>query len=322
MRRRSGLPGSDGGVGMSQLRLSVPLGPHLTLKNPLVTASGTFGFGLEYAAFGDLAALGAVVIKSVTRYPRPGNPPPRIVETPAGLLNSIGLENPGVDKAVAELLPALQDTGATIIGSVAGETVEDYVEVANRLAAAGVAAVELNLSCPNVGTGTLFGQDPELTREVTRAVRRALGESFPLLVKLGVLGNDLLAVARAAVEGGATGLSLINTLPGLAVDIKRRSLLLGRGTGGLSGPAIRPVALWAVWQVYRELRVPIVGIGGVVDVEDVLAFILCGAQAVAVGSGTLASPRLVWDLLEGLKRYLHQEGVEDVRELIGQVADR
>ncbi|ACX51529.1 dihydroorotate dehydrogenase family protein [Ammonifex degensii KC4] len=308
---------------MKKPRLAVDLGPNLILKNPVVTASGTFGFGLEYAPFGDLAALGAVVIKSVTRHPRRGNPPPRLVETPAGVLNSIGLENPGVEKVVKEILPALRATGkVTVIGSVAGETVEEYVEVACRLAEAGVAALELNLSCPNVKAGTLFGHDPLLAAQVTRAVREALGDDFPFLVKLGVVGNDFLAVARAAVEAGATGLSLINTLPGLAVDVKRRKLLLGHGTGGLSGPAIKPVALWAVWRAHRELQVPIIGMGGVVSVEDVLAFLLCGARAVAVGSGTLAFPRLAWELVEGLEQALAKEGVEDVRELIGMVAEK
>ncbi|WP_334110802.1 dihydroorotate dehydrogenase [Thermodesulfitimonas autotrophica] len=289
----------------------------LRLKNPVVTASGTFGFGIEYARVVDLAALGAVVLKTVTLKPRQGNPPPRLAETPAGMLNSIGLENPGVEAVAQDILPELKRRGVKVIASVAGETTGEYATVAERLAAAGADALELNLSCPNVGRGGLhFGSDPETAAAVTQAVRQVAG-NLPVFVKLGVMGADVVKVATAVAAAGASGVSLINTLPGLAVDWRRCRPILGNITGGLSGPAIKPVALWAVWRVYAATRLPIIGMGGIMSAADALEFIVCGATAVAAGTGNFVNPRLTVELVEGLNRLLAAEGVVDVKELIG-----
>lgn len=296
--------------------LAVKLG-NLKLKNPVVTASGTFGFGLEYEPYVDLAAIGAVVLKSVTLRPRQGNPPPRIVETPAGMLNSIGLQNPGVAEVVEHVLPELKKRGVKVVASVAGETVEEYGEVASCLAEAGVDGIEVNVSCPNVtGGGMAFGAEPGATRAVTARVRSVSG-NLPVFVKLGVMGSDVVEVAKAAASAGATGISLINTLPGLAVSVEKRKPVLGNITGGLSGPAIKPVALWAVWRVYRELKLPIIGMGGITSVHDVLEFLLCGAAAVAVGTGNFLNPKITEELVKGLSQALAAEGITDVNELIG-----
>ncbi|MGQ9511892.1 dihydroorotate dehydrogenase [Thermodesulfitimonas sp.] len=289
----------------------------LRLKNPVVTASGTFGFGVEYAAVVDLTALGAVVLKTVTLKPRQGNPPPRLAETPAGMLNSIGLENPGVEVVARDILPELKRRGVKVIASVAGETNDEYATVAERLAAAGVDALEVNLSCPNVKKGGLhFGGDPETAAAVIRTVRQVAG-NLPVFVKLGVMGTDVVQVATAVAAAGASGVSLINTLPGLAVNWRWCRPVLGNVTGGLSGPAIKPVALWAVWRVYAATRLPIIGMGGIMGAEDALEFIVCGATAVAVGTGNFVNPRLTVELVEGLSRLLAAEGVTDVKELIG-----
>lgn len=289
----------------------------LKLTNPIMTASGTFGFGVEYAPLVDLGAIGAVVLKSVTLLPRQGNPPPRITETPAGMLNSIGLQNPGVDAVVKDILPKLKDLGAKVIASIAGETVEEYGEVAGRFAAAGVDGIEANVSCPNVERGGLtFGCDPETAAAVTAEVRGAAG-NIPVFIKLGVLGADVVTVAKAVASAGASGISLINTLPGLAVDFKRRRPVLGSVTGGLSGPAIKPVALWAVWRIYKEVGLPVIGMGGIMSANDALEFIVCGATAVAVGTGNFVNPRLTMEMIDGLTWALAAEGITDVKEIIG-----
>lgn len=289
----------------------------LRLKNPVVTASGPFGFGVEYAPLVDLGAIGAVVLKSVTLQPKDGNLPPRIAETPAGMLNSIGLENPGVEAVIQDILPELKEHGAKVIASVAGETVEDYGRVAARFAAAGVDGLEVNVSCPNVGRGGMaFGADPAAAAAVTAAVRRAAGD-LPVFIKLGVLGADVVKVAKAVSAAGASGVSLINTLPGLAVDLRRRQPVLGNVTGGLSGPAIKPVALWAVWRVYEEVGLPVIGMGGIMSANDALEFIFSGATAVAVGTGNFVNPRLTVEMVESLSRALAAEGVSDVNEIIG-----
>ncbi|MEW6183726.1 MAG: dihydroorotate dehydrogenase [Bacillota bacterium] len=289
----------------------------LKLKNPIVTASGTFGFGLEYEPYVNLAALGGVVLKSVTTNPRQGNPPPRVTETPAGMLNSIGLQNPGVTEVIDHYLPELRRRRVKVIASVAGETAEEYELVAGRLAHAGVDAIEINLSCPNVSRGGMaFGADMEVVKSVTGRVRAVSGD-LPVFAKLGVLGKDVVEAARTAALAGASGVSLINTLPGLAVDIKKRRPVLGNITGGLSGPAIKPVALWAVWRVYKELGLPIIGMGGVTTIQDVLEFIMCGATVVAVGTGNFVNPRLTMELAAGLDQALALEGIQDIKELIG-----
>ncbi|MEW6572589.1 MAG: dihydroorotate dehydrogenase [Bacillota bacterium] len=289
----------------------------LKLKNPILTASGTFGFGVEYAPLIDLGAIGGVVLKSVTLLPRQGNPPPRIAETPAGMLNSIGLENPGVEAVVRDILPKLKEQGAKVIASVAGETVEEYGQVAGRFAVAGVDGIEVNVSCPNVKRGGLaFGCDPENAAAVTAEVRRAAG-NLPVFVKLGILGADVVTVAKAVASAGASGISVINTLPGLAVNLQRRRPVLGNVTGGLSGPAIKPVALWAVWRVYKEVGLPVIGMGGIMSANDALEFIICGATAVAVGTGNFVNPRLTMEMIEGLSRLLASEGITDLKGMIG-----
>jgi dihydroorotate dehydrogenase (NAD+) catalytic subunit len=289
----------------------------LRLKNPVLTASGTFGFGLEYARLVDLGAIGAVVLKSVTLHPRQGNPPPRVTETPAGMLNSIGLENPGVAAVVKKVVPELKRLGAKVIASVAGETAEEYGEVARRFAAAGVDAIEVNLSCPNVARGGLTaGSNREMAAAMAAAVRQAAG-GLPVFAKLGVTGGNLLEIAEAVAEAGASGFSLINTLPGLAVDLRQRRPVLGNITGGLSGPAIKPVALWAVWQVYKAFKLPVIGMGGIMSTGDALEFFLCGATAVAVGTGNFVNPRLTTEIVAGLEKTLAAEHVRDIKELIG-----
>lgn len=296
--------------------LMVELGG-LKLKNPILTASGTFGFGLEYEPYVNLQELGAVVLKSITLNPRQGNPPPRVTETPAGMLNSIGLQNPGLAAVAEHYVPELKRRKVKVIASIAGETIEEYEKVAHGLAAAGVDAIEVNVSCPNVAAGGLaFGSDPGTTGAVTARVRAAAG-SLPVFIKLGVMGRDVVEIARAAAAAGANGFSLINTLPGLAMDVRTRRPALGNITGGLSGPAIKPVALWAVWRVYKELGLPIIGMGGVTGVQDVLEFLLCGATAVAVGTGNFANPRLTVELIDGLERALAADGIADVCELVG-----
>ncbi|MEW6769916.1 MAG: dihydroorotate dehydrogenase [Bacillota bacterium] len=294
----------------------------LRLKNPVLTASGTFGFGLEYARLVDLGAIGAVVLKSVTMRPRQGNPPPRVTETPAGMLNSIGLENPGVAAVVKTVVPELKRLGAKVIASVAGETAEEYGEVARRFAAAGVDAIEVNLSCPNIARGGLtLGCTQDTAAAVTAAVREAAGD-LPVFVKLGVTGGNLLEIAGAVAEAGASGFSLINTLPGLAVDFRQHRPVLGNVTGGLSGPAIKPVALWAVWQVYKAFKLPVIGMGGITSTSDALEFFLCGATAVAVGTGNFVNPCLTTEIIAGLGKALAAENISDIKELIGAAHNR
>lgn len=289
----------------------------IKMKNPVAAASGTFGFGLEYAPFVDLNCLGAIMVKGITRFPRLGNPPPRLVETPAGILNAIGLQNPGVETFINEILPALRQYDLPVIVNIAGDTVEDYAYLAARLdGLPGVAGLEVNISCPNVHKGGMvFGVDAELAAQVVGAVRRAT--TLPLIVKLTPNVTDIVRIAEAVMKAGADALSMINTLLGMSIDIRRRRPALANTMGGLSGPAIRPIAVRAVWQVYRALKVPIVGMGGIVTAEDALEFIMAGATAVAVGTANFLNPRATVEVIEGLERFLMEEGIKDIRELIG-----
>lgn len=289
----------------------------LVLRNPVLVASGTFGFGEEYAEYLDLARLGGVMVKGTTLEPRAGNPAPRVYETPSGMLNAIGLQNPGVEAFIAQKLPFLVERGATVIANISGNQVEDYVALAGRLdGVAGVHALELNISCPNVKTGGMqFGVDPGLTRELVQAVRGATG--LPLITKLSPNVTDIVAMARAAVEGGTDAVSLINTLLGMAIDVRRRRPVLANVTGGLSGPAIRPVAVRMVWQVAREVGVPIIGMGGIMTANDALEFVLAGASAVAVGTANFVDPLAAVRVLEGLEAYCAQTGVSRLAELVG-----
>lgn len=306
---------------MTRPDLRVTLG-RLNLSNPIMVASGTFGYGLEYEPLVDLNQLGALVIKSLTLHPRMGNPPPRVAETPAGMLNSIGLQNEGVEAFLVETLPRLRNYTMPLIVSIAGETPEEYAEVARRLQRAnGIAGIELNLSCPNQARGGMeFGIDPQLTAEVVRAVRQAT--ELPLFAKLTPNVTDIVPIAESAVSAGADGLTLINSVVGLAVNAQARRFRLATRTGGLTGPAIKPIALHAVWRVHQALPdVPLIGVGGIVSVEDVLEFLLVGATAVQVGTGNYLQSTLSIDLIAGLSDYLHQHEIGAVRELIGAVQE-
>ncbi len=301
--------------------LQVDLAPHcpreLRLRNPVMVASGCFGYGFEYAHFLDLQRLGAIVTKGTTLRPRAGNPPPRLVETPAGLLNSIGLQNPGVETVVAEYAPLWAQWAVPVVVNIAGETAQEYAELARRLdEVAGVAGLEVNISCPNVDAGGLaFGTDPKMAAEVTRAVRRAT--TLPILVKLTPNAGDIVAIARAVVEEGADALTLINTLRGMVMDVEARRPVLPRGIGGLSGPAIRPVALAMVYEVAGAVDVPIVGVGGIVNAHDALEFLLAGATAVQVGTACFLDPQAPLQVLDGIITWMEREGVKAVSELIG-----
>lgn len=295
--------------------MSVQLGS-LRLRNPVMTASGTFGFGVEYAECVDLERLGAVVIKAVTVEPRIGNRPPRIAETAAGMLNAIGLQNPGVDAVIAEKLPELASYDVPIIANLAGESVAEYVQLAERLTACGyVGALELNISCPNVSHGMMFSSSPELTGELVAAVRRVT--DLPLITKLSPNVTDIVPMAVAAVKAGSDALSLINTLLGMSIDVARRRPMVGNITAGLSGPAIKPVALRCVWQVYEAVQVPLIGMGGIMDSHDALQFIMAGASAVAVGTASFVNPAASVEIIAGLEQYCCGHDLCDIGSLVG-----
>lgn len=301
---------------ISRPDLAVNIGG-IMMKNPVTTASGTFGFGPEYAPYIDLNRLGAIVVKGTTLQPKDGNPTPRLVETPAGVLNSIGLQNPGVEHFIDEALPFLAGYNVPVIVNISGDTVEDYAKLAARLSrAGGVAGLEVNISCPNVKKGGMqFGSDPVMAAEVTRAVKE--NTTLPVIVKLSPNVTSIVSVAEKVAEAGADALSMINTLLGMSIDIKTRRPVLGNIMGGLSGPAIRPVAVRMVWQVYQAVKLPIIGMGGIVTAEDAIEFILAGATAVAVGTANFVNPRATIDVLEGIERYLIDNGISNVKDLIG-----
>lgn len=289
----------------------------LKLKNPVLTASGTVGFGEEYAPYLDLAGLGALVVKTVTLNPRAGNPPPRITETPAGVINAVGLQNPGAEALVADILPRLARFGVPVIVSIAGETAGEYAHLARRLdGVQGIAALEVNISCPNVKAGGIaFGTEPAMTAEVVRRVRENTG--LPVIAKLSPNVTDIRTIALAAAGAGADALSLINTVSAMVIDVERRRPLLGNVFGGLSGPAVRPVAVRAVWQVYRAVALPLIGMGGIMTARDALEFILAGARAVAVGTANLVNPGAAGAVAAGLEQYLAEHGIGDINELVG-----
>ena len=288
------------------------------LKNPVMTASGTFGSGAEYSEFYDLSALGAVVTKGVANVPWPGNPTPRIAETASGMLNAIGLQNPGIDVFVQRDIPYLRKFDTKIVVNVCGKTVEDYCRVVERLAPEPVDLLEINVSCPNVKEGGIaFGQDPHALEEITKEVKKHAKQ--PIIMKLSPTVTDIAEMARAAEAGGADALSLINTLTGMKIDIYKKSFALANRTGGLSGPAIKPVAVRMVYQTAQAVKLPVIGMGGICTAEDALEFILAGATAVSVGTANFADPYAAKDVAEGIERYMDQQGVEDIRELIGAV---
>ena len=288
------------------------------LKNPVMTASGTFGSGAEYGEFYDLGALGAVVTKGVANVPWPGNPTPRIAETASGMLNAIGLQNPGIDVFVERDIPYLRQYDTKIIVNVCGKTTEDYCQVVERLASEPVDLLEINVSCPNVKEGGIaFGQNPKALEAITREVKKYAKQ--PVIMKLSPNVTDIAEMARAAEAGGADALSLINTLTGMKIDIYRRSFAIANRTGGLSGPAVKPVAVRMVYQAAQVVKLPVIGMGGICTAEDALEFILAGATAVSVGTANFTNPCAAKEVAEGIERYMEQQGVDDIRELIGAV---
>ncbi len=299
---------------------SVNIGGGITLKNPILTASGTFGYGLEFDPFQDLNELGGFIVKGTTLHPRQGNPYPRMVETTAGMLNCVGLQNRGVDYLVEHILPQLSHYDTEVLVNVSGSTIEDYVACAERLNDhPKVRAIELNISCPNVKEGGMsFGVNCESAYEVVSAVRKAY--KGHLMVKLSPNVTDITAIARAAEEAGADSLSLINTLLGMAIDVKTRKPKLSTITGGLSGPAVKPIAVRMVWQVAQAVSIPVIGLGGIASVEDVVEFLLAGATAVQVGTYNFVEPNIASKLVNGLSNYLEENNISDVNELIGALS--
>ena len=304
------------------INLKTQLGK-LTLQNPVMVASGTFGYGEEYARVMDVSQLGAIITKSITLAPRAGNKPPRIYETASGMLNAIGLQNVGVSAFIRDKMPFLRGlTGPKILVNLAGESVAEYVELARRLDdVPGIDGFEMNISCPNCDRGGMeFGVDPRLTHEVVRKVRRVT-KRF-LMPKLSPNVTDVVTIAQHAVDGGADALSLINTLVGIAVDATRRTPRISTVKGGLSGPAIKPVALRMVWQVHRALpKVPLVGLGGIMTAEDAAEFLLCGASAVQIGTANYVDPKTSLTIVQGLARYAAGQKVRRVSQLVGTLRD-
>ena len=288
------------------------------LKNPVMTCSGTFGSGMEYAEFVDLSRLGAVVTKGVANVPWPGNPTPRVAEVYGGMLNAIGLQNPGIDVFCERDIPFLQKYDTKIIVNVCGRTTEDYCEVVDRLAEQPVDMLEINISCPNVKHGGIaFGQDPKAVEAITKAVKERAKQ--PIIMKLSPNVTDIAEMARAAEAGGADVISLINTITGMKIDVNRRKFVLANKTGGMSGPAVKPVALRMVYQVAQAVKVPVIGMGGISTAEDALDFILAGATAVSVGTAKFADPQATVKIIEGIEAYMKAQGVADIHELIGAV---
>jgi len=302
-----------GGVLKVAVSLRVRIG-ELELKNPVIIASGTFGYGAEFSELLDLKRVGAIAVKGLTLKPREGNPPPRIVETPAGLLNSIGLQNVGVEVFLKEYFPLLREKGVVVIANINGESEEEYVEIAKILDEAGVDALEVNLSCPNVPRGGLtFGRDLRSVARLTELIRKEV--EAPLIVKLSPNVTDIVEIARAAEEAGADAVSAVNTLLGMAVDIRRRRPALSTITGGLSGPAIKPVALRCVWQIAGEVGIPVIGIGGIMNWQDAVEFLMAGACAVQVGTANLVNPQATLEIVEGIRKFMEEEGFSTVEEL-------
>ncbi|MDD6798453.1 MAG: dihydroorotate dehydrogenase [Bacteroides sp.] len=288
------------------------------LKNPVMTASGTFGSGMEYSEFVDLNKLGAVVTKGVANVPWPGNPTPRIAETYGGMINAVGLQNPGIEVFVKRDIPFLRQYDTKIIVNVCGKSEEDYIDVVERLADEPVDMLEINISCPNVKEGGIaFGQDPKAVEKITAAVKKRAKQ--PVIMKLSPNVTDITEMARAAEAGGADVLSLINTLTGMKIDINRRTFAVANKTGGLSGPAIRPVAVRMVYQTANAVKIPIIGMGGITCADDALEFILAGATAVSVGTANFHNPKTTQEVVEGIENYMKKYGVDDINSLIGAV---
>ena len=290
----------------------------IELKNPVMTASGTFGSGMEYSEFVDLDCLGAVVTKGVANVPWPGNPTPRVAEVYGGMLNAIGLQNPGIDVFLERDLPFLAKYDTKVIVNVCGKTVEDYLEVVERLSDAPVDMLEINVSCPNVKEGAIaFGQKADCLYDITSAIKKKAVQ--PVIMKLSPNVTDITEMARAAEAAGADAISLINTLTGMKIDIHRRSFVLANKTGGMSGPAVKPVAVRMVYQCAQAVKIPIIGMGGIMNAEDALEFIMAGASAVAVGCANFINPYATQEIVSGIEAFMEKEGVSDITELIGCV---
>ncbi len=290
----------------------------VSMKNPVTTASGTFGSGAEYAEFVNLNCLGAVTTKGVASVPWPGNPTPRICETYGGMLNAIGLQNPGIDLFLKRDIPFLKQYDTNIIVNVCGKTQEEYLEVVERLADQEIDLLEINISCPNVKAGGIaFGQNPKLVEKMTARVKEKAKQ--PVIMKLSPNVTDIAEIARAAEAGGADAVSLINTLTGMKIDIEKRKFALANKTGGMSGPAVKPVAVRMVYQVAHAVSIPVLGMGGIQNAEDALEFIMAGATMVAVGTANFANPTAVADVVNGLERFMRDHAISDIRELIGCV---
>ena len=285
-------------------------------KNPIVTASGTFGFGMEYNEFAPLAEYGGIGAKGLTRVPRAGNPPPRIAETPSGILNSIGLQNPGVEYFAEHIMPILAEYDTNVIVNISGNTVEEYCEMAEIISATDAAIVELNISCPNVKHGGLaFGTDANVVNSLTKEVRKRCKK--PLVVKLSPNVTSITEIAKAAEDGGADGLSLINTLLGMKIDIETKRPILKNNTGGLSGPAVKPVAVRMIHEVHNAVKLPLIGMGGVMTGSDVIELMLAGASLVALGTSLFAKPDLIYDVKRDMQSYMERHNIEDINTIIG-----
>jgi len=303
-------------------RLEVEICPGLSLKNPVMTASGTFGYGREFSGYMDLARLGAIVVKGISLHPMNGNPPPRIVETAGGMLNSIGLQNVGVRRFIGEKLPYLKDIDTRVIVNILGESADEYGEIATILEGTeGIDGIEVNISCPNVCKGGIaFGADPDEAFAITRKVRSST--RLPVIVKLSPNVTDIVAIAKAVEAGGADCVSLINTLRGMAINIEKREPELYNVTGGLSGPAIKPVALRMVWEVANGISVPVIGIGGIMNHRDALEFLIAGARAVQVGTASFINPAVAVEIAEGIEKFLSENNIESIDEIIGSLKVR
>ena len=301
---------------MAHPDLRVKIGA-LELKNPVLTASGTFGYGREFSSLIDLDLLGGIVVKGVSLKPREGNPPPRIVETPCGMLNAIGLANVGLESFLKEKLPWLQGLNTAVIVNIYGHTVEEYGAVAAGLSGVkGISAIEVNISCPNVEQGGMaFGTDPDMSAKVTERVVKETDK--PVIVKLSPNVTDIRKIAVAAADAGADALSLTNTLTGMAIDIEKRVPKLANITGGLSGPAIRPVSLFMVHQVVRAVKIPVIGVGGIVDYRDALEFLIAGARAVQIGTANFVNPKAPLDIIKGLRMFCQDKGIDRIGDVIG-----
>ena len=288
------------------------------LKNPVMTASGTFGSGMEYGEYVDLNKLGAVVTKGVATVPWPGNPTPRIAETYGGMINAVGLQNPGLDTFIKRDIPFLKQYDTKIIVNVCGKSKEDYVEAVERLAEQPVDMLEINISCPNVKEGGIaFGQNPNSAMEITQAVKKVAKQ--PVIMKLSPNVTDITEMARAVEAGGADAVSLINTLTGMKIDINRRKFVLANKTGGVSGPAIHPIAVRMVYQAFHAVKVPIIGMGGIASAEDAIEMILAGASAISVGTANFHNPSVTMEIVDGIQDYMKQYGFTSVNEMVGLV---